>query len=250
MKANYHTHTRWCRHGSGEIEDFVREAIKKGLDTLAVTEHVPYRSNFDGRRMQWEEFSAYNQELEAVIQKYEGRLHIIKGFECEYNPAVMEDYQRFREEYGYDLMILGQHLSTDHQLDYFAPKGEKEFSRYTDEVLCGLETGFFTFLAHPEVALNGYQGSAGFAESQIRRIFEACERLRIPVEINANGLRGNRAYPDWSVWVLSKEYRLKRLINSDAHSVPDLCDEAGVLAAEKRCAALGIPVTERLTDIG
>ena len=52
MKANYHTHTRWCRHGSGEIEDFVREAIKKGLDTLAVTEHVPYRSNFDGRRMQ------------------------------------------------------------------------------------------------------------------------------------------------------------------------------------------------------
>jgi hypothetical protein len=32
MIANYHTHTRWCRHGTGEIEDYISEAFNKGLE--------------------------------------------------------------------------------------------------------------------------------------------------------------------------------------------------------------------------
>lgn len=63
MIANYHTHTRWCRHATGEIEDYIREAVRKGLRAVAITEHVPHSQNFDPRRMQWEEFSAYNAEL-------------------------------------------------------------------------------------------------------------------------------------------------------------------------------------------
>ena len=29
MIANYHTHTRWCHHAQGEIEDYIREAIAR-----------------------------------------------------------------------------------------------------------------------------------------------------------------------------------------------------------------------------
>ena len=57
MIANYHTHTRWCRHADGEIEDYIREALRRGLKALAITDHVPHRGNFDPRRMQWEEFA-------------------------------------------------------------------------------------------------------------------------------------------------------------------------------------------------
>ena len=51
MIANYHTHTRWCRHATGEIEDYIREAVRKGLRAVAITEHVPHSQNFDPRRM-------------------------------------------------------------------------------------------------------------------------------------------------------------------------------------------------------
>ena len=54
MIANYHTHTRWCRHATGEIEDYIQEAVRKGLRAVAITEHVPHSQNFDPRRMQWE----------------------------------------------------------------------------------------------------------------------------------------------------------------------------------------------------
>lgn len=70
MIANYHTHTRWCRHATGEIEDYIQEAVRKGLRAVAITEHVPHSQNFDPRRMQWEEFPAYNAELDRLIEKY------------------------------------------------------------------------------------------------------------------------------------------------------------------------------------
>ncbi len=244
MIANYHTHTRWCRHATGEIEDYIREAVRKGLRAVAITEHVPHSQNFDPRRMQWEEFSAYNAELDRLIEQYRGQIHVIKGFECEYYPFALENYKMFRDQYGYKLLILGHHTNKDRTADNFAPKGEAEMQQYADEVIEGLRTGLFTFLAHPDVPFCGYTGSAEFALEQMGRIFAVCEELGIPVEINANGYRDGRAYPDRRVWELSRQYRLTWLINSDAHSVEHLCDEAGVSGTEAFARELGIPVTE------
>lgn len=162
MIANYHTHTRWCRHATGEIEDYIQEAVRKGLRAVAITEHVPHSQNFDPRRMQWEEFPAYNAELDRLIEKYQDQIHVIKGFECEYYPFALENYKMFRDQYGYKLLILGHHTNKDRTADNFAPKGEAEMKQYADEVIEGLRTGLFTFLAHPDVPFCGYTGSAGF----------------------------------------------------------------------------------------
>ena len=70
------------------------------LKALAITDHVPHRGNFDPRRMQWEEFAPFNDELDRMKEKYEGQIHLIKGFECEYYPFALEDYRTFREKYG------------------------------------------------------------------------------------------------------------------------------------------------------
>ena len=244
MIANYHTHTRWCRHATGEIEDYIQEAVRKGLRAVAITEHVPHSQNFDPRRMQWEEFPAYNAELDRLIEKYQDQVHVIKGFECEYYPFALENYKMFRDQYGYKLLILGHHTNKDRTADNFAPKGEAAMKQYADEVIEGLRTGLFTFLAHPDVPFCGYTGSADFALEQMGRIFAVCEELGIPVEINANGYRDGRAYPDRRVWELSRQYKLTWLINSDAHEVAHLCDEAGVGGTEAFARELGIPVTE------
>ena len=140
MIANYHTHTRWCRHATGEIEDYIQEAVRKGLRAVAITEHVPHSQNFDPRRMQWEEFPAYNAELDRLIEKYQDQIHVIKGFECEYYPFALENYKMFRDQYGYKLLILGHHTNSDRTADNFARKGEAEMKRYADEVIEGLRT--------------------------------------------------------------------------------------------------------------
>ena len=127
MKANYHTHTRWCKHGTGEIEDYIEEAIRNGLQEIAITEHVPHKDNLDLRRIQWEEFLNYDHALNQAIECYAGRIHVIKGFECEYYQEELEAYRMFREKYGYQLLILGQHRSGENrEIDNFAEKGVYE----------------------------------------------------------------------------------------------------------------------------
>ena len=247
MRANYHTHTRWCRHGAGEIEDYIEEAIRCGLEVLAITEHVPHRDNRDKKRMVWEEFEDYDKALNQAIEKYKDRIRLIKGFECEYYPEELNDYRRFRDEYGYKLLILGQHrCGVDREIDNFAEKGPYEMRVYAQTVCAGLETGLFSFLAHPDVPLVKYAGGWDQrSEKAMRQIFEVCQRRNIPVEINVNGMRNKKAYPSREVFLLSKEYDLKYLVNADAHEPQYLCDEV-VEAAEKFAQELGIEVMEFL----
>ena len=40
MLFDYHTHTTFS-HGKGSIEDNVKEAVKKGLKAIAITDHGP-----------------------------------------------------------------------------------------------------------------------------------------------------------------------------------------------------------------
>lgn len=246
MQANYHTHTRWCRHGVGEIEEYIEEAIRCGFKELAITEHVPHK-NIAESWIPWEQFPAYDEALNHAVSTYQGQIHIIKGFECEYYPVEMEVYRELQEDYGYELLILGQHCcGKNREIDVFARKGARELQIYADEVCEGLETGMFRFLAHPDCVLHKYENSwDAECVSAMRRIFRTCERLKIPVEINANGIRGNRRYPSREAFLLSREYDLQYLINSDAHAPQFVYDEA-CRNAEQFAKELGIRVAERL----
>ena len=142
----------------GEIKDYIEEAIRQGLTEIAITEHVPHRDDLDPRRMSWQEFDSYNEELDVCVRRYADRIHVIKGFEAEYYPEEMEDYERFRSRYGYRLFILGQHMcGPDHAYDMFAPKGEKEIRAYMQDLCAGVRTGFFDFVAHPDLVMVGYE---------------------------------------------------------------------------------------------
>lgn len=228
MKRNYHTHTKWCRHGTGEIEDFVLEAISKGLKTIAITEHVPLRDNSERNRMSWEDFYLYDKDFNRVINKYKDKIEIIKGFECEYYKDSLDDYIMFKEKYGYNLLILGHHkVGKLKEIDVFNEKSYEDMLVYANEVTEALNTGLFDFIAHPDLVLNSYNNNIWDDKSDLvmRKIFKSCQDNDIPVEINMNGLRVNKRYPDKNAFRISKDYNLRYLINSDAHRPNELVDE-------------------------
>ncbi len=244
MIANYHTHSRWCRHGVGEFEDYFEKAISLGFQELAMTEHVPHRDRWSW--IPWEEFEGFDRALNAAIEKYRDRITLIKGFECEYDPSQMEDYRWLREELGYNFLILGQHgAGKNLEINSFTIHTGKELRIYADWVCQGLETGLFVMLAHPDVALNEYPRPWDKdCEKAFAQIFSTCERLRIPVELNVNGFRQGRGYPSERAMLFSKNYNLKYLINSDAHDPAFLYDEAG-RQMEEWAARMGIQAEER-----
>lgn len=248
MIGNYHTHTRWCNHGQGEIEDYIKMAIELGFEEIAMTEHVPHRDNQDPYRMLWEDFEAYNQELDEVIEKYKDEIKIIKGFEAEYYLDALDNYEMFKEKYGYELFVLGQHRSgKNKEIDNFGPKDSRDLMQYAKEVREALYSGIFAFVAHPDLALEGHNGHQWdeTAEKAMRMIFQTCEDLDIPIEINGNGIRNGRRYPDKKVFELSKEYDIKYILNSDAHAPEELLDEA-VIRGKAMAEELGIKLIDKL----
>jgi histidinol phosphatase-like PHP family hydrolase len=243
MIANYHTHSRWCRHAVGEIEDYFEEAVKLGFVELAMTEHVPHKTCWGW--FPFEELPRYDAALNAAIAKYEDKIKLYKGFECEYIPQELEVYRYMKEELGYTFLILGQHgCGKNQEINSFGIKTGRELRTYADWVCMGLETGLFVMLAHPEVALSAYPVLWDQdCEKAFSQIYGACSRLHIPVEINVNGFRGQRGYPSERALMLSKDYALKYLINADAHAPGELYDAAGH-AIEDWVKKLGIHVEE------
>lgn len=251
MIANYHTHSRWCRHGEGEIEDMILSALNLGLEELAITEHVPHRDNLDTNRMAWEEFEDFNRDLDRNIEQYKGQIKVIKGFECEYYAADLDDYRMFIEKYGY-FLFLGQHFYGKHPYKgelFFMDKVKTDESLqiYADTVCVGLQTGMFHFLAHPDCVLENYNNHEwnDVSEKILRQIFACCKEKDMPIEINANGWAKHRRYPCKDAFLLSKEYGLKCLLNSDAH-FPDRIYNDPVKELEREVKSWGIDVMPKL----
>lgn len=219
MWNSYHSHSRWCGHGEGEIEEYVLAALKAGIKEFALCEHLPDDKGF-GKRMSWQQLPLYIKELERIETKYRGQIHLIRCFEAEYRRMEFPLLKQLKEEYKIPLWILGQHDSSDRRINYYAMKDKRaDLLSYTADILEALDTGFFQVLAHPDFVAVNYSNIDDLFLSCMDQIFKKCVERDIYVEINANGLRNHKAYPALPVWQLAKKYpELKIIVSSDAHN--------------------------------
>lgn len=217
IKGNYHTHSRWCKHGCGEIEEYIHRAIDTGLEELAITEHVPHEHSFSFITM--DEFYEFDRKLNNAIDRYGDQIKILKGFECEYFNEELDLYKKLSTDYGYEFLILGQHLSGEnHMYDQFKPKGIEALYSYTQEVIAGIESGMFKILAHPDLLIGYYEpGFDKHVEKCLNDIYQCASENNIVCEINCGGIRTNRGYPSKEGFLLSKKYNLSYIIGADAH---------------------------------
>lgn len=238
MKTNYHTHNYRCIHATGTVEEYVEEAIKAGIDEIGISDHLPHPgSDLDSKnRMKYEELELYFKEIDAVKEKYNDKISIKKSIECEYFREYKWLYEELREKHKTDYLLLGVH--------FFIYKGEYQYigwmeqnvevlESYTDYVIESMESGYFHCLAHPDLFGIVYKDWDEHTEKASRRIFEKAEELKIPLEININGMRrgiikynkGERyMYPHKDFWQLSKEYNLDIIVGIDAHKPKDMQD--------------------------
>lgn len=246
MKTNYHGHTKWCKHATSSSEEIIKEAIKNNYEELAISEHVPqlHRGKYDKMRLQNDDIHEFFHDLDLQIEKYSKEIKIYKALECEYFSDSLDWYLFLKKKYKIDYLILGHHFNEKQENSYFDCVDDEQVKRYQDEVLEALQTKMFAFFAHPDVYLNNYPLNKIGIETA-HAIFQKCEDLNIPVEINANGLRNNKGYPNRDFWKISTKYKLTYLINADSHKLSDLSDQA-LDDTYQFAHDLGIVVTEKI----
>lgn len=233
MKANYHTHTRRCMHAVGSDEDYVKSAIKSGFDVLGFSDHTPwkYESDFKANmRMPLSQFQDYYQSISSLREKYKDQIEILIGLECEYYPKYMDWLKQFLKDEKIDYILFGNHYQkTDEIHRYYGRicKDAESLNAYVEDAIAGMETGLYSYLAHPELFMRCYPKFDEACREASIHICEAAKRLHIPLEYNLAGLAYNEQmhteeYPHHCFWEIAAEMECDAIVGVDAHDNQDL----------------------------
>ena len=192
-KTNFHTHNYRCEHAAGNVEDYVKVAIKEGYTELGISDHAPMPEYYENNRMKEEDFDGYLKEIEEAQEKYGNKIKIYKSLEIEYFLEFLEKYDKYRKKLDY--LVLGLHAfrKPGDSTNYNAWKiktGEDvlDYAKYMAEAI---ESGKFDYIAHPDLYVINYRNWDESCEKAARIISEAAEKMNVPLEVNANGIKKN-----------------------------------------------------------
>lgn len=250
MIANYHTHTHRCNHAAGPDRAYVEQAIENGMQVLGFSDHAPMPfagTYYSGFRMKPQETAEYVASLRCLREEYQKDIRILIGFETEYYPALFNDFLRLVEPYEPDYLILGQHALYNEENAPFssAPTEDPGILRqYVDQVMQGLATGRFAYLAHPDMIR--FEGNEDIYRQEITRLCTFCKEHAIPLEINLLGLMEQRHYPRPLFWEIASRVGNTAIIGCDAHKPEVLNNQELHAKGEAWAKRYGVPLLSRL----
>lgn len=236
-KTNFHTHIYRCGHATGNVADYVKEAIANGYESIGISDHGPLPDYFFDR-MSHEEVKDYLIDINQAILKYGNKIKIFKALELEYFPEFDKYYENLKKDFDY--LVLGHHYYGTHKSSWHVTNLE-ELHTYTEELIVAMESKHFAFVAHPDLFACSYPS---WDDDCVEASYKICRKaieLNMPLEVNANGVRkglhpkleGLRYnYPREEFWHIAKECGVKVLVNSDCHHAIELNDDSVEKAKE------------------
>lgn len=234
MKTNYHTHTFRCKHAMGNDERIVRRAIQAGIEILGFSDHNPwphFPADFDSSvRMEPQYLPGYCQSVRRLRDKYKDEIEILLGLEAEYFPSHLQELLEMKADNGIEYLILGAHYD---ELDYPVPERfyfgrdvltPQDLQRYENNIIPGIESGIYTYIAHPDLFIRSYPYFDKHCEALSHRICETAASCGAILEYNISGFlyakEHNRleCFPHPDFWRIAKDHGVTAIIGFDAHN--------------------------------
>ncbi len=226
MLANYHSHTVRCNHASGTEREYIESAIKNGFKILGFSDHVPqpYPAGFDSHiRMKMSAVENYTDTLVKLRDEYKKDIDIKIGYEVEYTHKYFDKLILHLRQYPLDYIIQGQHFVPDEFTGFYSgamTEDEENVAAYADLTIEGMETGCFSYLAHPD--LINYVGPDEIFNKHMKRVVHTAIKLNIPLEVNMLGFSTGRNYPCDRFFSMAAEMGASFVIGCDAHNPIDV----------------------------
>lgn len=245
--ANFHTHSRFC-DGTGELEDYVQDALRLGFHCLGFTSHapLPFYQSFVMKNEELEDYCALVRDLKL---KYWNRIELYLGLEIDFIPGITGVNSLTFQALGLDYTIGSIHIfKTGDQAEYIClDESDAEFERllrdlfgrdvkrlikhYYSLIRDMVEQGRPDVIGHLDVVKKFNWGSKYFNEEDSWYRREVLETLPViassgaVLEVNTGGIsRGYIQDPYPSQWILRECNKLgiPIMLNSDAHSPRNL----------------------------
>ncbi|MDR2477201.1 MAG: histidinol-phosphatase [Treponema sp.] len=247
--SSLHTHTKFC-DGRDDVELMCRAAFEKCLGAIGFSAHAPIgktgiQSNW---HLQDERLGDYIEAVYAARRRWEGKLAVYLGLECDYIKGLRSALDRDIVGLNVDFIIgsvhyivppSGEPFTVDGPIqelergieNSFNGSGEALMHAYWDAVAEMTALGGFDILGHVDLIKKNNQESRWFnieSEAYSRRIAETARSLGqagLAAEINTGGLNRKRTsdtYPSLAVLRVFRQNHIPILISADAHSAEEL----------------------------
>ncbi len=245
---DYHIHTKLCRHGKGDLEDYVKSAIEKGLIEIGFCEHYPeefllddlpekyhYLIPINEYSMSIDEFPSYVNEVMSLQEKYQDKISIKLGTEFDFLPSKKNFIRDQVKKYDFDyvhgsihqIYIEGKPFAFDDDrfLKFFDEYDIIQcWETYYSAVAEVIHSDLFDVISHLDLMKkygyrlrDGSESRENKFNSLITAIIELLESHDSVIELNTSGARKKVAemYPEDEI--LSRTKNIGIVLGSDSH---------------------------------
>ncbi len=224
---DYHVHTELCGHASGSMDDYIREAMAKGLREIGFSDHAPLPEGLrEGITMLPEETEMYIESVEAKKREYKDDIDIRTGFEVDFPLTISLD-RRYLADDRLDYLTGSCHFLGDWAFDH--PDNIREFEKrdidkvYAEyyEVIYNLaDSGYFNIVGHIDLVKKfGHRAKADFTGILEKIAVSVAKNGNMAVEINTSGARKpvGEIYPSDDIIELFFRNNVPVTLGSDSH---------------------------------
>ncbi|MEE9260745.1 MAG: histidinol-phosphatase HisJ [Candidatus Scalindua sediminis] len=228
---DYHVHTKLCGHATGEMVDYVREAIRGGLDEIGFSDHLPMKGGKeDNLTMTLDELPNYVDEVMSLRKSFP-EIQIKLGIEADYVPGNESYIKDILAGYSFDYVIGSVHYigtwAFDHpeKLDEWDKKEvDLVYKEYFELLRKSARTSLFDIIGHCDLVKKfGHRPSTGLSK-ELNDTAQVFKEHKVALEINTSGLRKpvNEIYPSYETLRLYQKYGIPIVFGSDAHAPRDV----------------------------
>ena len=225
IKSDYHLHTSYCRHATGEMGQYVEAAVRAGLSEIGFSDHAPVADGWDPtHRMSVREFDRYAREvlnLSAVFPQIRIRL----GIEADIYPGFEKNLENLVSDFPVEYVLGSVHfidglpVFSREELPLNPDQVRHFIGTYFDRLAGGVESGLFHAVCHLDLVKWNFPEYRGLIEDHAARLLSEVKRAGMAVELNTSGLRKRprEMYPSNSILSEAGRMGIPIIPGSDAH---------------------------------
>lgn len=237
---DYHIHTRYCGHAWGEMEEYVEQALRLGLEEMGFSCHFPYPEGFmeplPDCVIPAGLFDEYLERVRSLRERFRGRIHIRLAAEFDWlgpdSPVVpMQEAKRLGLDYCLGSLHLVEGVIVDHTpealLAGLAQKGWSFDDLAEHYYTCLLELarpGWCTTIGHLDLVKKFSRQAPGLImhrdhRPEIERVLDLLASSGTAMEINTSGWDKPCAEQYPAEWIIAGavERGVRITAGSDAH---------------------------------
>ena len=229
---DYHLHGNFCGHGTGELEEYIQEALKKGFVEIGFSAHLPKVVNPDPyHAMLEEDLPRYVALVERLRDSYRGDISIKLGIEADHFIGYENETRRLIEAYPFDYVFGSVHFLGDWHFTSRVGRGrykeenpDEAFPRYFTLIKEMIKTGIFDILAHPDAIRRAQFKPHLPMDAEYGEVARLLRAYGMAIEVNTAGIRrgAGSVYPDEHLLRICVAEEIPVTLGSDAHTPGDV----------------------------